>query len=337
MADLKTNYMGLKLKNPIIVGASNLATNIEYLKKMEESGASAVVYKSLFEEQIHLENLQMEEGMSEFEDRNAEMIRLFPDLEHSGPKAFLMELKEARKAISIPLIASLNAVYRESWGDMAMEIEKTGVDAIELNFYANPQNESRPGIEIVKEQLDIIREIKSKVNIPVGVKISPFYANIPLVVSKMSEAGADAVVMFNRFFQPDIDIDSETHHFPYNLSNEEDNRLAIRFAGLLAGQVDASICANTGIYQGKDAIKMLLAGADAVQVVSALYKFQIDHIGTMLKDLEEWMNGKAYEKIDDFKGKLSRKNIKDPFVYKRAQYVDILMKSDQIFKKHTVV
>ncbi len=337
MADLKTNYMGIELKNPIIVGASNLVTDLSYLKKMEENGAAAIVYKSLFEEQIHLENLQMEEGLSEFEDRNAEMLRIFPDMEHSGPKAFLMQLRKARKAVSIPLFASLNAVYRETWGEYAEELEKTGVDGLELNFYANPQNLDRPGKEIVDEQLDIIREVKSRIKIPVAVKISPFYTNIPMVVKKMSEAGADAVILFNRFFQPDIDIESESHHFPYNLSNEEDNRLALRYAGLLYGNIDATICANTGIYQGSDVVKMMLAGAGAVQVVSALYKFQINHITKMLGELNAWMDKKGYANTEEFVGKLSRKNINDPFTYKRAQYIDILMKSEKIFKNHPTI
>lgn len=334
MANLGTKYLGLDLKNPIIVGASNLVTDLEILKRLEKAGAAAIVYKSLFEEQIQLENFELDNQMEEYNERHAEMISLFPDIEHAGPEEFLLNLKKAREAVQIPLIASLNCVYTISWVDYAKKIEETGVDALELNFFAVPKEASIDGAKIVGEQLSVLKEVKKAVNIPVSVKLSPFYTNILKVINEMDGAGTDGFVLFNRLFQPDINIDSEEHHYPYNLSHEEDNRLALRFAGLLHGEIKAGICSSGGVLNGRDVVKMLLAGSDCVQVVSTLYKNKPEYIATMLKDLEDWMDGKKYKKIEDFKGKLSKMNLTDPFAYKRAQYVDILMKSGSIFEKY---
>ena len=334
MANLKSEYLGISLKNPVIVGASNLVTDLDTLKKMEDAGAAAIVYKSLFEEQIQLENLQLSEEMDEYKERNAEMISLFPEVEHAGPEEHLMNLRKAKESVGIPLIASLNAVYDVTWVEYAKLIEGTGVDAIELNFYATPKDFSKEGTSIVNEQLKVIKEVKKNVSIPLSVKLSSFYTNILKVIKMMDEAGANGFVIFNRLFQPDINIENETHHFPYNLSNVEDNRLPLRFAGLLHGNINASICCNGGIFDGADVIKMLLVGADCVQVVSTLYKNKIGHLEKILSDVQDWMKRKDYGSIEDFKGKLSKKNIKDPFTYKRAQYVDILMNSEEIFKKY---
>ncbi len=326
--------MGLDLKNPIIVGACNLTTDAKSLKRMETAGAAAIVYKSLFEEQIQLENLQMHEAMEEYEERNAEMKSLFPDMTHAGPDEYLINLKKAKESVSIPVIASLNAVYNESWVEYAKKIQQTGVAAIELNFYAVPDKFDLEGKSIEEKQIEIIKEVKSAVKIPVSVKLSPYYSNTLKVIADMEKAGASAFVLFNRLFQPDIDIDKEEHNFPYNLSNEEDNRLAIRFSGLLFGNVKANICANSGIFTGRDAVKMILAGADCVQVVSTLYKNHIDIISFLIQEIENFMYDKGYKTINEFKGKLSKKNSKDRFAYKRAQYIDILLKSDEIFKKY---
>jgi dihydroorotate dehydrogenase (fumarate) len=334
MSDLRVNYMGLELKNPFIVGACNLVTDIKNLKKMEAAGASAIIYKSLFEEQIQLENLEMHEALAEYEERNAEMRSLFPDITHAGPEEYLTNIKQAKESLSIPVIASLNGVYKESWIDYAKKVQKAGVDGIELNFYAVPDKFDLEAKTIEEKQIEIVKEVTSAVTIPVSVKLSSFYTNTLKVIADMEKAGAKAFVLFNRLFQPDIDIDKEVHHFPYNLSNEEDNRLPIRYAGLLYANIKANICANTGVFTGKDAVKMILAGADCVQVVSTLYKHQIDIISFLIQEMEIFMKDKGYNTINDFKGKLSKKNSKDRFAFKRAQYVDILMKSNEIFKKY---
>ncbi len=333
--DLKTKYLGLELKNPVIVGASNLVTDIDMLKKLEEAGASAIVYKSLFEEQIQLENLELHQDMTDYNERNAEMTSLFhEDLYSAGPEEFLMNFAKAKKAISIPLIASLNCVYDDTWYEYAKKLEDVGADAIELNFYAIPTDFDVEGRGIINEELDVIEGVKKAVNIPVSVKLSPFYTNQLYVISEMDRRGADGFVLFNRLFQPDINIDAEKHYYPYNLSNEQDGRLALRFAGLLHKRIGANVCASMGIFTGADVVKMLLAGADTVQVVSTLYKHGPKQITKILQELETWMASKQYTSLNDFRGKLSDHSLNDPYAYRRAQYVDILMRSEEIFKKY---
>ena len=333
MTNLKTNYMGLELKNPIVVGANNLVTNVDSLKQMEEAGAAAVVFKSLFEEQIQLETAQMDDEMDEYAERHAEMTSLFPTLEHAGPREHLLNVQNAREALSIPLIASLNAIYSETWLEYAKLLEDKGVDGLELNFYSVPRNPDVSGEDIIKDQIEILKKVKSSISVPVSVKLSPFYANPLNVISRMDKTGVDAFVLFNRIFQNEIDLDNEKFVVDFPLSEAYENKLPLRYAGLLYGQVNASIVSNTGIQQGTDVVKMILAGADAVQVVGTLYKNKVQHISKMLKDIEAWMEGKAYKSLNDFRGKLSNKEINDPFIYKRAQYVDLLLKSEELFKK----
>jgi len=336
--NLSTKYLGLTLKNPIIVGASNLVTDLEMLKKLEEAGASAIVYKSLFEEQIQLENLEMHQSLTEYSERNAEMVSLFPESAFEvGPEEFLAKFAEAKKVLNIPLIASLNAVYDETWYSYAKKLEEAGADAIEINFYAVPIDFDVDGRGILNEELDVIEGIKKAVSIPVSVKLSPFYTNQLYTISEMDKRGADGFVLFNRLFQPDINIDTEKHHFPYNLSHEQDNRLALRFTGLLYDNIEADICASNGVFSGADVIKMILAGANAVQVVSTIYKNGPKQITRMLDEIEAWMTTKQYTSLDEFRGNLSNKKTKDPFTYRRAQYVDILMKSDEIFKSYPML
>lgn len=337
MANLSTSYMGIKLKNPIIAGASNLVNDIASLKKMEAAGVSAIVYKSLFEEQIQLENLDLHQHMSAYNDRNAEMINLFPDIEHAGPEEYLMNLAAAKRAVNIPLIGSLNAVNKDTWVEYAKKIEAVGVDGLELNLYSHPYDFEACGKDIIAEQLDIVKNVVEAVKIPVAVKLSPYYTNILSVIRRMDDMGVKGFVLFNRLFQPDIDIENENNFYPYNLSHSGDNRLPLRYAGLCYGNIQAPVCASNGIHSGHDVIKMMLAGAGAVQVVSALYKNKIDYVGTMLHDLEQWMKSKNYQSLDDFRGKLSRKEINDPYAYKRSQYVDIIMHSDKIFNNFPVV
>jgi dihydroorotate dehydrogenase (fumarate) len=333
MTNLKTNYMGLELKNPIVVGANNLVTNVNSLKQMEEAGAAAVVFKSLFEEQIQLEAAQMDDEMDEYAERHAEMTSLFPTLEHAGPREHLMNVQNARKALSIPLIASLNAIYNETWLEYAKLLEDKGVDGLELNFYSVPRDPGVNGEDIIKDQIEILKKVKSSISIPVSVKLSPFYANPLNVISRMDKAGADAFVMFNRLFQNEIDLDNEKFVVDFPLSEAYENKLPLRYTGLLYGQIKASIVSTRGIQKGSDAVKMILAGADAVQVVGTLYKNKVQYIGTMLKDIETWMEGKGYKSLKEFRGKLSNKEINDPFIYKRAHYVDLLLKSEELFKK----
>jgi dihydroorotate dehydrogenase (fumarate) len=309
-----------------------MSTDITMLKKLEQAGAAAIVYKTLFEEQINLESAQFDDQIEAMAGLHAEMTSLYPKLQHAGPEAHLVNLRKAKETLGIPVIASLNCLYDNTWIEYARLIEKTGVDGIELNFYFVPGDFEADGRSIEDIQLDLVKTVKSKISIPVSVKLSSFYSNPLNFISKLDKAGVNAVVIFNRMFEPEINVQDIKHVAPFYLSHEGDYRLALRYAGLLYGNLNANVCANTGIYQGNDVIKILLAGADCVQVVSTLYKHKPEHIATMLTDIEAWMESKKYSSIADFKGKLSKKNLKDPFVYKRGQYVDLLLASDQLIK-----
>jgi len=337
MTNLSTNYMGVPLRNPIIVGSSSLVNDPGMLKKLENAGAGAIVYKSLFEEQIHLETIQFEDEMNEYTDRNAEMGNLYPKLQHAGPEEYLLNLSKAKKQLSIPLFASLNCIYQETWLEYAELIEKTGVDGLELNFYAVPREFESDGKSIEDNQVDLLHAVKSRVSIPVSVKLSPFYANPLHLIARLDMAGANGFVLFNRLFEPDINTEEIKHISPFNLSHEGDGRLAIRYAGLLFKHVKGTICSSTGIYNGNDIVKMLLAGADCVQVVSTIYKHKPEQITVMLSELESWMRAHKFESIDEFRGLLSKKNTKNPYIYKRAQYIDILMGAEEVQKKYLTV
>jgi dihydroorotate dehydrogenase (fumarate) len=332
MINLATNYMGIELKNPIIAGASSMSTDLAMLKKLEQAGAAAIIYKTLFEEQINLESAQFDDQLEAMAGLHAEMTSLYPKLQHAGPEAHLVNLRKAKETLGIPVIASLNCLYDNTWIEYARLIEKTGVDGLELNFYFVPGDFEAEGRSIEDIHIDLVKTIKSKITIPVSVKLSSFYSNPLNFISRLDKAGVNAVVIFNRMFEPEINIQDMKHTAPFYLSHEGDYRLTLRYAGLLYGNLKANVCANTGIYQGNDVIKMLLAGADCVQVVSTLYKHKPEHIATMLNDMEAWMESKKYSSLSDFKGKLSKKNLKDPFVYKRGQYIDLLLGSDQLLK-----
>jgi len=337
MINLNTTYMGIPLKNPVIVGSCNLSIDDKTLRKIEEAGAAAVVYKSLFEEQIQLENLKMGNQLDEFNERHAEMTSLFPNIDHAGPEEYLFNLARIVKMLNIPVLASLNAIHVDTSTEYAKKIEDMGVAGLELNFYADNINMETSGHDVIMAQVEAAQAVINTVKMPVAVKLSPFYSNILNVVKKFDNLGVKGFVLFNRLFQPDFDLDREIHHFPYNLSHPEDNRLPLRYAGLLYSKVNGSICANTGIFSGNDVIKMILAGADTVQVVSTLYKNKVDVIAEILSEMKQWMESKNYSSLSDFRGKLSAVNSKDMFAYKRAQYIDILMKSEDIFRKYPSV
>ncbi len=325
--------MGIELRNPVILGASNLVTDLDILKKAEEQGAGAIVYKSLFEEQIQLESYQLEEKLNEFNDLHAEMVQIHPNIEHAGPEEHLFNIRKAKECLSIPLIASLNAVNSESWIKYARLISETGVDGIELNFYQIPTDFDKNAKEIEDSQINTLKEIKKNISIPISIKLSPDYSNILNLIKKLDNAGADAFVLFNSFFQPDIDVNSEKHIKSSHLSNTGDYKKSLRYTGLLFDNIKADICSTHGIFTGEDAIKLLLSGATCVQVVSTIYKNGLTQISNIVKELDEWMNIKNYKSIEEFRGKLSKNRLTgNPFVYKRAQYVDLLLNSEEIFE-----
>jgi dihydroorotate dehydrogenase (fumarate) len=243
-------------------------------------------------------------------------------------------LKEASSKITIPLIGSLNCVNNDTWLKYALKMEDTGIDGLELNFYTNNTSFDLTAQEIEDAQIKTLEVVRAAVRLPLFIKLSPYYTNALHFIKRMDKIGVDGFVLFNRLFQPDINTEAQEHHFPYNFSSENDNRLAIRYAGLLHQEIRGNIVCNTGILSGKDVVKMLIAGANAVQVVSAIYKKGIPAISHMLEEIESWMSRKGFESLYDFQGKLSKKNLSDPFAYKRAQYVDILMKSDVFMQYH---
>jgi len=335
MVDLKTSFMGVELENPFLVGACEMTAHMESLKKIEAAGAGGVVIKSLFEEQIQLETLRLEEELTEYDERHAEMIGIHPQLEHGGPKEHLHWVRKAVETLGIPVFASLNCVNAETWVEYAKELEGTGIRGLELNFYTTPLDMKKEGKDIEKEQRETLKSIRKKVSIPLSLKLSPFYANPLNVIRKFDKGGAEGFVLFNRFFQPDIDIDKEEHLLDFNLSNPGDYRLPLRFAGILSGRIKGDICASGGIFTGTEAAKLVMAGASCVQVVSALYRNTVDHIQIMKRGLEKWMESRSFDSLEDFRGRMSKDKIKsDLFAYERAQYVAMLMKPEKIVRDH---
>lgn len=335
MADLSTKYLGLELSNPIIVGASKLTSTPEGICEAERAGAGAVVCASLFEEQIQLEQWKMENDIESFSDVDAEISGFFPSLEHSGPKEHLHWVKRAKESVKIPVIGSLNAVTKETWVEYSKMLADTGVDGLELNFFYTPGDFDKTAAEIEDEQLSIIEDVKKTVNLPVSVKLSYFYSNVLNLVSRMNQIGVDGYVLFNRLFESDLDIDEERHTIPLNLSNKGDNKLACRYMGLLHGKVKGDLCSNNGVITGRDAVKAILSGASAVQIVSTLYRNRFDIVKEMLGDMTQWMDSKNYGSVKAFKGKLAADNVDDRFIYKRAQYVDLILRSHEILDAPT--
>ncbi|MCK5007050.1 MAG: dihydroorotate dehydrogenase-like protein [Spirochaetales bacterium] len=328
MANLKTTYMGLELKNPFIAGASGYTANLDRIKQLEEAGAAAIVTASLFEEQIQYERFRLEEDLHQFDNLYAEMTGFFPQVKHAGPKEHLTWVKKAKQGVGIPVIASLNAVNRKVWSEWAVQLEDTGADGLELNFYATPSVFDRSSMDVEQEQIEISGEIKNKVKVPVSVKLSPFYSNPLHFIKNLDEVGVQGFVLFNRLFQPDINVEEETNRYRHNLSTEVEHEGPLRYAGLLHGNIQGDVCANSGILSGKDAVKLILAGAVCVQVVSTLYKNKISSLSNLIREAESWMDGKGYKDLGAFRGKMSAKNNSDPGFYRRAQYVKHLIKAD---------
>lgn len=334
MANLNVEFMGLKLRNPIIVGACTLSATVEGAKELERAGAGAIVFKSLFEEQIQMERAQLDDELDMYSERNAEMTSLFPTLEHAGPTAHILKLIDVKKNISIPVIASLNCVYDLTWFDYAKQLEDAGVDALELNFYSMPTNMDKTAAEIEEEKIKIVKTLKKKLKIPFCIKLSPYYTNTINFVNRLDKAGASSFALFNRLFQPEINIDKEIHITRFNLSNRGDIKLGLRYVGLLHKKIKGQLCGTNGIYTFEDVVQMLLSGADVVQMVSAIYKNEPSYIAEVLAELESWMDEKGYKSISEFRGKLSDNELKGSDTYHRAQYLDFLLKPEEIINKY---
>lgn len=324
--DLTTTYMGLTLKNPLVASASPISQRVEDIKKLEDHGAAAVVLFSIFEEQIHHDAEALDHLLTAGTDSFAEALSYFPDADSYavGPDRYLELIARARAECSIPIIGSLNGVSDEGWVDYAKKIEEAGAHAIELNVYYIATDPNRTGAEVEKMYLDVVRAVRGAVQIPVAVKLSPYFSAMANMARRIVQAGADALVLFNRFYQPDFDLVEMEVLSDLNLSTPAELRLPLRWIAILHGQVEGSLAATTGIHQGTDAAKCLLAGADVAMVCSALLKNGIPHVATMLNDLEAFMTEKEYVSVTEMKGAMSLRKVDNPAAMERANYIRIL-------------
>lgn len=325
MANLNTSFMGIPLTSPVVVGASTLATRVDNFKKAQDAGAGAMVIYSLFQEQIELEARELQEALAIGSERFPESLTYFPQVEHSGPREHIMWTEETRAAVSFPIFGSLNATSMGNWVEYARQLESAGCNGLELNLYSVQTDASTTCADVESRALDIIAAVKSEVRIPVAVKLSPWYTAIASFARRVVDAGADGLVLFNRFYQPHIDPDRERLAVKIDLSTPEEMRLPLRWIAVLSGEIGADLAASTGVHSGKDAVRQILAGARAVQTVSSLLKNGIEHVTTLNSEIAAWMDSKGYATIDDFRGKLNQKNVSDPFAFERAQYIKMLL------------
>jgi dihydroorotate dehydrogenase (fumarate) len=325
MSDLRTTYMGIALKNPLIVGSSPLSTRVDKIVGLEAAGAAAVVLKSLFEEQVRIDAETFEEDLARHNETSAEATSMFPRLEHAGTRTHAYWVAEARKAVKIPLIASINCLTDLQWAEYAKALEGSGIDGLELNLYSPSRDLNTTAAQIEDREVKILAEVRQAVKIPIGVKLHPFYTNLPNVVKRFEAAGANGFVMFNRLFQPDIDVDQEIKRARYQETGSNDTLLPLRWVALLSGQIKAGIAASTGISSGRDMAKVMLAGARAAQVVGVLLREKPAHIARMLEELTAWMNLHGYKNVEEFRGKLARVNPNDSWNFTASQYVEGLL------------
>jgi dihydroorotate dehydrogenase (fumarate) len=321
--DLNTEYLGLKLRTPFVPAASPLSESLDNIKKMEDSGASAVVLHSLFEEQIRLERNELLDHLSFGTESNPEAQTYFPEPEefHIGPENYLEHIHNAKKAVDIPIIASLNGSTMGNWTQYAKLMQEAGADAVELNIYWIPTDVRASAADVEKVYLDIVRAVKKEVTIPVAVKLSPFFTNFANMAAQLADAGADGLVLFNRFYQPDIDVETLEIKPNLLLSTPMAMRLPLRWIALLYGQTRADLAATGGIHRATDAVKMLMAGADVTMICSALLRHGIPYIGLLESHLKLWLEEHNYDSVGQLRGSLSQKNCADPSAFERAQYM----------------
>lgn len=318
--DLSTKYMGFNLKNPLIASSSGMTDSVDKIKKLADAGIAAVVLKSIFEEQIlrEIDSLGVNNMYGSFQD--AENYVSFYTKEHNLGN-YINLIKDAKKEVDIPIIASISCISNGEWVEYAKRIEEAGADGIELNMFILPSDSSKEGKEIEQVYFDVANNIKENVNIPVSLKLSSYFSGMADTMVKLSNTGISSLVLFNRFYTPDIDLDTEKVVSANLYSIPEENGNTLRWVSILSGQTNCDIAASTGIHNGKTLIKNLLVGANAVQIASVLYNDGVEAISTMLKELEDWMISKKYDNLSDIIGKLNSKSIKQPMMYERAQFM----------------
>ncbi|HEX5218109.1 MAG TPA: dihydroorotate dehydrogenase-like protein [Verrucomicrobiae bacterium] len=322
--DLSTTYLGLKLRSPLVPSAAQpLTESVNNIKRMEDAGAAAVVMHSLFEEQLSLERRELFESMNQGTESFAEALTYFPEPRefHVGPELYLRNIEKAKAAVKIPVIASLNGSTPGGWVEYAQKIEQAGADAIELNIYWIPTDPSLTSIRIEDTYVEILRSVKQQVSIPVAVKLSPFFTNFANMARRLEAVGADGLTLFNRFYQPDMDLESLEVTPNILLSTPMAMRVPLRWIAILRSQVGLSLAATSGIHRATDAIKMLMAGADVTMLCSALLRHGIKHLATVENDLKAWMEEHDYESVNQLQGSMSQQNCPDPAAFERAQYM----------------
>ncbi|HEX2936997.1 MAG TPA: dihydroorotate dehydrogenase-like protein [Bacteroidales bacterium] len=322
--NLSTTYSGLHLKNPIIAASSGLTDSVEKIIDLEKQGAAAVVLKSLFEEEIIAEMDSKMKQMASTGFIYPETLDYYDkpenDEEESALK-YLKLIKDAKAAVNIPIIASINCVSSKNWTYFPRQIEEAGADALELNLFVLPTDFSRESADNENVYFEIICEVLKHVKIPVSIKISFYFSNLGSMVQRLARTGIKGIVLFNRFYSPDIDIDKMQVTSGFVLSNPAELALSLRWTAIMSDRINCDIAASTGVHSGEDMIKQLLAGAKAVQIASTLYKNYAGQIETMLNELKEWMQSKEFNSIEEFRGKLAQKNIKNPAAYERIQFM----------------
>jgi dihydroorotate dehydrogenase (fumarate) len=324
--NLTTNYLGLKLRTPLVPAASPLSENIDDIKKMEDAGASAVVLYSLFEEQLRQDRAELNQSMEQGTESFAEALTYFPEPEsyNLGPEEYLKHIAQAKKSVRIPVIASLNGSSAGGWTSYAKQIQQAGADALELNIYYIPTDMKLSASDVEQTYLDILKAVKKEVTIPVAVKLSPFFTNFACMAEKLDAAGANGLVLFNRFYQPDIDLETLEVKPNILLSTPMAMRLPLRWIAILHGRLHTSLAATSGIHRATDALKMLMAGADVTMLCSVLLRHGIPQIGVIEREMTAWMQEHEYESVAQLKGSLSQKKCPAPTAFERAQYMRAL-------------
>jgi len=321
MTNLNVKYLGLDLKNPIIAGSSGLTNSIENLKAIEKAGAGAVILKSIFEEEIYLEFAQEFSKLGPM-DNNLEFLDYYDyQIKKDNLKRYLTLIKDAKKELTIPVIASINCVTAHEWGFFAKKVEDAGADALELNMFILPTNLSQTSQDNESMYFDIVSRIATKIKIPVSLKISPYFSNLGGVIRDLSFSEIKGLVLFNKFYSPDVDIDKLEIVSTDVLSHNSDYKLTLRWIGMMANRVNSDLSASTGVHDWQTVVKMLLVGATTVQVVSALYKDGFSVLTGMIQNLEKWMELNGYASVADFRGKLSMDNSTNLAEYERVQFM----------------
>jgi len=326
MTDLSTTYLGLRLKNPLVASASPISKKVEKARQLEEAGIAAIVMYSLFEEQIIHESLEIDHYLTRNTDSYSEAMSYLPDAGtySLAPEKYLNHVSALKKALKIPVIGSLNGVSKGGWTKYARRIQDAGADALELNLYYLPTDFNLKSNEVEDAQVELVAEVKSAISIPLAVKLSPFITSLPNFAKRLAEAGANGLVLFNRFYQPDFDLDELEIVHSLDLSTSSDLRLPLRWISILHGKVNADFALTSGVHSAKDALKAMMAGAKVAMMASTLLLNGERVIPSMLNELQEWMKEREYESIQQMQGSMSQKSVKEPAAFERANYMKVL-------------